>query len=82
MSKRIKGIGLWFVAAVVALVFIFSGGMKLMGAEPIVQNFIRWGYPLWFMYLVAVVEVVAAVALMVPRLTPFATMSLAPPVSG
>jgi uncharacterized membrane protein YphA (DoxX/SURF4 family) len=54
--------------ALLTLGFLFFGGMKLAGAQMNVDNFTRWGYPLWFMYLTGLIEVVSALLLW-PRKT-------------
>lgn len=58
MSTALLGIkGLLGVAMVGA------GGMKLAGAEDLVEDFERYGYPQWFRALTGAIEVLAAVVL-------------------
>jgi uncharacterized membrane protein YphA (DoxX/SURF4 family) len=54
--------------ALLTFMFLFAGGTKVAGAEMNVANFTRWGYPLWFMYLTGLIEVVCAILLW-PRKT-------------
>lgn len=49
--------------------FLFVGGAKLAGSEYIRRDFIRWGYPLWFVYANGVAEVAGAILLLLPRLS-------------
>lgn len=65
------------VSAVLALVFLVSGGAKLAALPFEVQAFARWGYPLEFMYLTGVLEVAGAVGLTIPRLSALASICLA-----
>ena len=54
------------VSALVGLAFLMAGGTKLMGQEMHVENYIRWGYPNWFMYLTGTIEVLGAVLIVIP----------------
>ncbi|HEX6292524.1 MAG TPA: DoxX family protein [Herpetosiphonaceae bacterium] len=67
-APRWRTYALYVVMALLALAFLGSGGTKLAGAEMNVTNFARWGYPLWFMYLTGLIEVVCAILLW-PRQT-------------
>ena len=60
-----------------ALIFFASGAAKLAGLEFEIAAFENWGYPLWFMYLVGVIEVGGALLLLVPRLSGLAAGGLA-----
>jgi uncharacterized membrane protein YphA (DoxX/SURF4 family) len=66
MSKA-KTVGLWILTALLAFAFLGAGGSKLAGAAPHPESFVRWGFPLWFMYVTGAIEVVAALLLLVPR---------------
>jgi putative oxidoreductase len=57
----------WFATIVPALIFLMSGLSKLFAQAPNPENFARWGYPGFFMYVVGVAEFVGALALLVPR---------------
>jgi len=58
------------LSLLLAAMFLMAGGMKLMGAQMHVDNFARWGYPSWFLYVTGLVEIVAA-ALIAYRPTRF-----------
>ena len=49
------------VSVLLALVFLMTGTMKLVGAWS--DRFEVWGYPVWFFYLVGLTETAAGVAL-------------------
>lgn len=61
---------------VVTLGFLFTGFFKLSGAQMMVDNFTRWDYPIWFMYTVAVLEVLGVIGLYVRRTRTWALAGL------
>lgn len=75
MSKSAH-ITAWVVSGLLAAAFFMAGGAKLAGAAPLVENFERFGLPLWFLYVTGAIEVVGAALLLVPRLAPFAALVL------
>lgn len=60
-----------------AIIFLLSGGAKLVSLPFEVEAFARWGYPFWFMYLTGVLEVAGAIGLLLPRLSALAGACLA-----
>lgn len=67
----------WIAVGLLVVLFLLQGGMKLAGASHEVQAFTeRWGYPLWFMYVVGTLEVAGAVGLLIPKLRPLAASGL------
>lgn len=65
------------LAFLLALVFVASGGAKLLALPFETEAFARWGYPLWFMYATGALEVAGAVGLVLPRLSALAALCLA-----
>jgi putative oxidoreductase len=63
-------------SVILAVIFFLSGAAKLVGLDFEIQAFERWGYPLWFMYLVGVIEVSGAVVLMIKPLRALAAAGL------
>jgi uncharacterized membrane protein YphA (DoxX/SURF4 family) len=61
-------IALWIVQALLAAVFLFAGGMKLI--MPIEEMLKQMPLPLpgWFLRFTAVVELLGAIGLILPRL--------------
>lgn len=59
--------GLTIASTVLGIVFLIAGGALLAGSESFQQNFERWGYPLWFMYVTGAIEVTGAVLVLVPK---------------
>ena len=59
-----------------ALAFLAAGGSKLGGAQPMVESFAKIGIGQWFRVLTGILEVVGAVALLVPREAFFGSLVL------
>jgi hypothetical protein len=77
------GLGaLWIVQIAVAAMFMLSGGLKLVGAPAMVALFDAIGIGQWFRYVTGSIEVVSAVALLVPPLAPFGALALVPTMVG
>ena len=70
------------LSVLLSLVFLASGGAKLAGLEFEIVAFERWGYPLWFMYFIGVVEVAGGIGLLVSRLSALAGAGLAAMMIG
>lgn len=67
MSDKTKNIIAWILSVILAFAFIAAGFSKLVGDEIQVANFERWGYPDWSIYPVAIIEILIAIAIIVPR---------------
>jgi len=75
--NRSRNILLWVAIGLLILLFTLQGGAKVMGAEHEVVAFTeRWGYPLWFMYAVGVLELAGAAGLLLPSLRAWAALGL------
>jgi len=46
------------------LAFLGAGGSKLAGSKEAVNDFERFGYPRWFMYVTGVVEITGAMGML------------------
>jgi len=57
----------WILSILLAVLFLLSAGAKLTSQAVEVSTFASVGYPLWFMTLIGVLEVIAALAILVPR---------------
>ena len=75
-------IALWGVQVVLAGMFLLAGGSKLAGAAAMVALFDAIGVGQWFRYLTGGIEVVSAVALLVPSLAPFGAIALVATMVG
>jgi uncharacterized membrane protein YphA (DoxX/SURF4 family) len=70
---------LWFL---LGLFFIMAGGKKLLGQEAQIDSFFRWGYPLWFLYVIGAIELVGGIGLLIPQVRVFAVLILSVTMVG
>ena len=59
--------GVYVLCALLTVGVGFSGVQKLMGAETWLEQFTNFGYPIWFMYLIGVLQTVGAIGLWIPK---------------
>ncbi len=74
LIRQISG---WVVSLLLAFVFLGAGGAKLAGQPMMIEQFRSFGYPIWFMYLIGVVEFSCAVLVLIPRMRRIAAVGLA-----
>jgi uncharacterized membrane protein YphA (DoxX/SURF4 family) len=75
-------IALWAVQVILAAMFLMAGGSKLAGAPAMVTLFDAVGFGQWFRYLTGLIEVSAAIMLLIPRLAVFGALLLIPTMLG
>lgn len=66
---RNRSMAVWTLQILLAVLFLLQAWMKLSGSSTWIVRFQRWGYPEHFYLVVGVIELLGAVALVVPRLT-------------
>ena len=66
MLSTTKSRLIWALQILVAVAFLGAGGSKLAGTEAMVSMFEAIGFGQWLRYTTGVVEVVAAVLLLIP----------------
>src|SRR2546426_8844203 len=71
--SRGRVVGAWIVQGLLAAAFLAAGGAKLAGVPMMVQIFDQIGMGQWFRIVTGLVEVIGAVALVVPGLDPKST---------
>lgn len=71
-----KKYGVWVISGLLTAAFLMAGGMKLIGSEQLVQNFEKWGYPFFFLYVVGLSEVSFAIGLWIPKLSGVSALGL------
>ena len=64
--SRGRVVGAWIVQGLLAAAFLAAGGAKLAGVPMMVQVFDQIGMGQWFRIVTGLVEVIGAVALVVP----------------
>jgi putative oxidoreductase len=72
----------WILAVLLAIVFTYAGGIKLIGAGPMVQEFAQIGIGQWFRYLTGILEVSGAIGLLVPKYRFWAALQIAAVMAG
>jgi putative oxidoreductase len=77
MMTRLKWIGLWLLQILLALVMV-GPGLQKFTSPAWERMFRRWGYPDHFYLVVGAVEVVAGLALLVPRFASAGAIVLVP----
>jgi putative oxidoreductase len=81
-GSRVASIALWGLQLVLAAMFLLAGGSKLAGAAPMVALFDAIGVGQWFRYVTGAIEVVSAIALIVPSLAVFGAVALVATMIG
>ena len=76
-TSRSKVIGFWVLKIVFALAFIGAGGAKIYGPPAMVAEFDAVGLGQWFRYFTAVLEIIGAILLLMPKTTGFGALLLA-----
>jgi len=68
--KRLHQTVLWSSSIFLAFVFLVAGLSKLEGSSATrwAQRFLHWGYPAGSQYAVGAMEVIAAIAVLIPQL--------------
>ena len=79
---RGRVVALWLTQIALAAMFMFVGGLKLTGAPQLVALFDAIGIGQWFRYVTGSIEVVSAVALLVPAWAAFGALLLFPTLVG
>jgi uncharacterized membrane protein YphA (DoxX/SURF4 family) len=76
-GSRAGGITVLILSAVVAMIFLAVGGMKLASRPGMVHEFARIGLGQWFRYFTGALEVGGAIGVLVPRFRRWAAWLLA-----
>jgi putative oxidoreductase len=79
-----KGLNItsWVLQGLAAAAFLAAGGSKLAGVPAMVEMFAKLGAGQWFRYLTGALEVIGAVALLVPRMAFYGAVLLATVMVG
>jgi uncharacterized membrane protein YphA (DoxX/SURF4 family) len=67
MSPSVRNIIAWILQALLAAMFIYSGGHKLMDLAGTTKNFEGLGLPGWFAALIGGAELLGGIGLLIPR---------------
>jgi len=77
LSRILKGIALWVPTVLMAMLFVMQGIFKLQPNSPWPQMFKNWGFPAGSVLIVGAIELLAGIALLVPRIAAYAAATLA-----
>ena len=66
-ATRLRTLGHWIARVLVALGMLAAGLSKFSPSSGWAARFHDWGYAPWFLTVIAVLEIVGAVGLLVPR---------------
>ena len=79
---RVALVALWLTQIALAGMITLAGGLKLAGVPMMVALFDAIGVGQWFRYVTGSIEVVSAVALLVPSWAAFGALLLIPTMIG
>jgi uncharacterized membrane protein YphA (DoxX/SURF4 family) len=68
-TGKVANIVLWVLQIAAAAMFLMAGLPKLLGVQQVVAVFETIGLGQWFRYLTGALEIIGALALLVPRLS-------------
>ena len=80
--KTTANILAWILAVLLAVVFLFAGGVKLLGSRAMVQEFTQIGAGQWLRYVTGVLEVSGAIGVLIPKYRLWAALQLAVVMAG
>lgn len=69
-------IALWIVSILLAAMFLFSGGIKLLQPNVAKPMFVQYGYAAWFATFIGICEALGGIGLLLPRLAALAAAGL------
>ena len=76
-AHKVRTVLLWLVTFAVAIPMALAGGTKFLPGGMWPELFTGWSYSIPFLYLIGVLEVGGAIALLVPRFATYAATLLA-----
>ena len=79
---RARGIALWAVQVLLAVVFAMAGLSKVFGDPVMVEMFATIGVGQWFRYVVGALEILGAVGVLIPRLSALSALGLVGLMAG
>jgi putative oxidoreductase len=71
-----KGVGLWALSALLAAAFLKQGISKFDNTGGWARAFAHYGFPVWFRYLIGVMEGLGGALVLVPRLAFYGAASI------
>jgi putative oxidoreductase len=75
-------ITLWVLQVLITAIFLLSGGTKVVGVPQIVALFDQIGFGQWFRYFTGGLEIIGAVAVLIPQYVAHGALLLAAVMVG
>ncbi len=82
MSDQVKNVVAWVISVLLSLSFVFAGYQKIPPGTGMIKRFEAWGYTADFALLVGVLEVLAGVLVLMPRLASYGGLLIVILMSG
>ena len=76
MISKLKNFVVPGLKILLAVAFLMAGAAKLSGAEEMIAMYDQIGFGQWFRYLTGILEVTAAIGLLIPRTSLYASALL------
>ena len=73
---KIKVYASWSLQIILGLLFLAAGVGKFLAEEIWIEKFKNWGYPKQFYLLIGIIEVLAAILLLIPKASKYAAIIL------
>jgi putative oxidoreductase len=67
LIMSIKKVVNWVLTILLAVSMLGASYIKLTGTEFEKTAFVAWGYPVWFMYLTGIMELIGLILLVIPK---------------
>jgi putative oxidoreductase len=77
-----RNIAAWILAVLMAIIFTYAGGAKLVGMRGMVQEFEQIGFGQWLRYVTGLLEVSGAIGMLIPKVRFWAALQIAAVMVG
>src|SRR5262252_6309826 len=81
-SRLITSVLAWVLSILLAIAFTLAGGIKLISAPGMVQEFAQIGLGQWLRYFTGALEVSGAIGLLIPKVRFWAALQIATVMLG
>jgi hypothetical protein len=81
MPGKVRRIAAWVLTGLLSLLFVASAAAKLLRAQPVIENFEKWGLA-DYVLLIGTGELVSAVLFFIPRTTSIGLLLLSAYMGG
>ena len=71
-----KRLAAWILSVLLAVIFLFAGGVKLLGVPGMVKEFADIGIGQWLRYVTGLLEVGSAIGLLIPKVRFWAALQI------